>query len=140
MFICRCTKSTIWAHFLFGICMYCTVLYFMCYLRSCIPQRVPRSRTCSDAGIVEHFCTCQDTREVTWDDPVVDLAATFLMISLNNDLDPFPACVQFTEVRLLGSVVYIIQYCSYIFLSIPYTTMPYHTGFHNHPMNKPVKL
>ncbi|KAK4286761.1 hypothetical protein Pmani_040150 [Petrolisthes manimaculis] len=68
-------------------------------------QRVPRSRNCSDAGIGEHFCTCQDTREVTWDDPVLDLGATYLMLSINTDLDPFPACVQFTEARILTARV-----------------------------------
>nr|XP_045588618.1 uncharacterized protein LOC123750557 [Procambarus clarkii] len=64
-------------------------------------KEIPRERTCEDAGIPEHFCTCQETKEVPLDDPVLRLAADFLKESLNHDLDPFPECVQFSKISVV---------------------------------------
>nr|XP_053628355.1 uncharacterized protein LOC128685754 [Cherax quadricarinatus] len=64
-------------------------------------QEIPRARTCEDAGIPENFCTCQDTKEVPLSDPVLPLAAAFLKDALNHDLDPYPECLQFSQVRVV---------------------------------------
>ncbi|XP_071514959.1 uncharacterized protein [Panulirus ornatus] len=69
-------------------------------------QEIPRSRRCVDAGIPEHFCTCQDTREVTLDDPVLGLTADHLKATLNQDLAQYPCLHQVVRVvtgRVSGS-------------------------------------
>ncbi|KAG7170852.1 hypothetical protein Hamer_G023832 [Homarus americanus] len=64
-------------------------------------QEIPRGRTCADAGIPEHFCTCQDTKEIPLHDPVLHLAAAFLKETLNQDLSPYSKCIKFSKIRVL---------------------------------------
>ncbi|KAK7076302.1 hypothetical protein SK128_003802 [Halocaridina rubra] len=64
-------------------------------------KEIPKSRQCHDAGIPEHFCTCQDTHDVPLSDPVLGMAALYLKSSLNKDLYPHPQCVPFKEIEIL---------------------------------------
>ncbi|XP_068211924.1 uncharacterized protein [Palaemon carinicauda] len=64
-------------------------------------KAIPRQRKCEDAGIPEHFCTCQDTHDIPLTDPVLDMAAAYLKGILNKDLMPYPQCIRFQKIELL---------------------------------------
>ncbi|XP_042203058.1 uncharacterized protein LOC121853162 [Homarus americanus] len=59
-------------------------------------REVPLGRTCKDAGISAHYCTCQHTTEVKADDPRLIAVTKFVVKQLNKDLSDYPACVKLT--------------------------------------------
>ncbi|ROT73170.1 hypothetical protein C7M84_008398 [Penaeus vannamei] len=66
-------------------------------------QRIPANRTCSAAGIPDHFCTCQDTKEADPGDPALELAASYLRGTINQDLRALPACIRVKTGRVSRS-------------------------------------
>lgn len=55
---------------------------------------VSEQRTCADAGIAEHWCTCQDSQPLPVKDPRVANAATFLVAEINRMLNEHPQCAK----------------------------------------------
>ncbi|XP_014666826.1 PREDICTED: uncharacterized protein LOC106808578 [Priapulus caudatus] len=49
-------------------------------------RAIPATRTCADAGIEPHWCTCQDHRPLSRDDPRALNAARYLVFAINNAL------------------------------------------------------
>ncbi|XP_076058952.1 uncharacterized protein LOC143035823 [Oratosquilla oratoria] len=68
-------------------------------------QVIPEKRRCEDAGIPEHFCTCQETFEASVKDPTVVQAAEHIKHTLNSDLSTFTGCSQFTNYTILTARV-----------------------------------
>ncbi|KAK7083891.1 hypothetical protein SK128_009527, partial [Halocaridina rubra] len=66
-----------------------------------IPQRglslfklVPANRTCEDAGVPEHYCACEHTREVDPSNPKLLEAAKETLKDINTGLLRFKQCAQ----------------------------------------------
>ncbi|XP_052867755.1 uncharacterized protein LOC128273759 [Anopheles cruzii] len=53
---------------------------------------VPTTRTCEDAGIVSHWCTCHDHKTLTKNDHQVIQAARFAVDRVNQLLLDYPQC------------------------------------------------
>lgn len=49
-------------------------------------------RTCSDAAIPPHFCTCHEKADLSTTDPKVSKVAHFIVSQLNNLIRPKPEC------------------------------------------------
>ncbi|CAH1786914.1 unnamed protein product [Owenia fusiformis] len=47
---------------------------------------IPETRTCKDAGILPHWCTCQNTKPISTTDTTVKQVANFTISSINKDL------------------------------------------------------
>ncbi|XP_068235936.1 uncharacterized protein [Palaemon carinicauda] len=56
-------------------------------------KEISENRTCSEAGIPDHYCACEDTKEVDPLDPYLLRAAGVCIEVINNGLETFPDCV-----------------------------------------------
>ncbi|XP_042205989.1 uncharacterized protein LOC121855184 isoform X2 [Homarus americanus] len=56
-------------------------------------REVPLGRTCENAGISDHFCTCLHSTEVNVDDPRLKKVVQFVVKRLNQYLSLYPKCV-----------------------------------------------
>ena len=50
---------------------------------------IPRDRTCEDAYILPHWCTCHEQEPVLLDNPVVTKTASTIVATINSDLEIF---------------------------------------------------
>ncbi|GLH16371.1 Uncharacterized protein GBIM_20653 [Gryllus bimaculatus] len=55
---------------------------------------VPRDRTCAEAAIDPHWCTCQQSQPVNRTSPIVKRTANFLMDHINKIVSSFRQCAQ----------------------------------------------
>lgn len=55
---------------------------------------IPGSRTCKDAGIVDHWCTCHESESVPTTDALVKRAADFLVVHINSLISDYPRCAR----------------------------------------------
>lgn len=59
-------------------------------------REVPANRTCEDAGIPEHYCTCEHAKPVDLNDTHLLKASKEVVKELNRGLRTFPDCSQLT--------------------------------------------
>lgn len=57
-------------------------------------QEIPGSRTCRNAGIPNHYCACESTKEADIKDIYLKRAAKHAVAKLNEGLTAFPNCSQ----------------------------------------------
>nr|XP_027230658.1 uncharacterized protein LOC113822323 [Penaeus vannamei] len=57
-------------------------------------KEIPLNRTCADATIPEHYCTCERQSEVPADDKTLLDAATYAVSQLNSQLEQFKECAE----------------------------------------------
>ncbi|XP_054744572.1 uncharacterized protein LOC129248994 [Anastrepha obliqua] len=53
---------------------------------------VPETRTCENAGIASHWCTCYQRSEMPTNDGRVQAAARYVVKLINEQLKPYPQC------------------------------------------------
>lgn len=68
-------------------------------------QEVPENRTCEGAGVPEHYCACEHTREVGPDDPHLLAAAYEALNQINLGLIVFPKCATLKLRKVLSGRV-----------------------------------
>ncbi|XP_042893920.1 uncharacterized protein LOC122267820 isoform X2 [Penaeus japonicus] len=57
-------------------------------------KEIPDSRSCEDATIPEHYCTCERSQQVEAGHPRLRKAAEFVVNQLNYGMAVFPECIQ----------------------------------------------
>ncbi|XP_066157418.1 uncharacterized protein [Euwallacea fornicatus] len=57
-------------------------------------NEVPKNRTCEDAEIESHWCTCQESKEIAVDDKKVEVLARFAVDQINGQLEGYAQCAQ----------------------------------------------
>ncbi|XP_063864808.1 uncharacterized protein LOC135102972 isoform X2 [Scylla paramamosain] len=65
------------------------------------------NRSCAEANIPTHFCSCQDTHELTEEDPYLVPAADRFLDMINDQLLPYSQCEQFTKIKVMSARVSI---------------------------------
>ncbi|XP_066974616.1 uncharacterized protein [Macrobrachium rosenbergii] len=64
-------------------------------------KEIPRSRTCEDAGVPDHYCACEDSTVADPNDPHLWEAAKATVNDINESLQIFPECIQLSLDRVL---------------------------------------
>lgn len=59
-------------------------------------DQIPSSRTCQDAGIASHWCTCQQSVPIEVQNSIVVEGAAFLMQDINQKLVGYAGCAKLT--------------------------------------------
>ena len=57
-------------------------------------REIPRERTCEDAAIEEHYCTCRNHTLIALTDERVKLSISFVLSHLNKKVSVFKKCAQ----------------------------------------------
>ncbi|XP_045112884.1 uncharacterized protein LOC123505533 isoform X2 [Portunus trituberculatus] len=70
-------------------------------------RNIPWNRSCVEANIPTHFCSCQDTHELTEEDPYLVPAADRFLDMINDQLLPYSQCEQFTKIKVMSARVSI---------------------------------
>ncbi|XP_047491338.1 uncharacterized protein LOC125040694 isoform X2 [Penaeus chinensis] len=68
-------------------------------------EEIPVNRTCADATIPEHYCTCEHQSEVSVDDKILLDAATYTVSQLNEQLARFEECAQLYVQKIIRGQV-----------------------------------
>ncbi|XP_054285123.1 uncharacterized protein LOC129001737 isoform X1 [Macrosteles quadrilineatus] len=62
---------------------------------------VPGDRTCPDAGIVDHWCTCHQSKDISTNNTLVRQASAYLVKHINYLLHDFTQCVELTLKKIM---------------------------------------
>lgn len=71
------------------------------YFRYSLFSEIPTNRTCEQAGITSHWCTCQQSVEVSSNNSQVIEAATFTVSYINSLLKGYAECAVLKFDRIL---------------------------------------
>ncbi|XP_011505849.1 PREDICTED: uncharacterized protein LOC105368525 isoform X2 [Ceratosolen solmsi marchali] len=66
---------------------------------------IPEHRTCTMAGIPEHWCMCHERHNISHDDPIVTKVVGYLITELNGMLALYPQCAQLHVFALIDAKV-----------------------------------
>lgn len=66
---------------------------------------IPDTRTCDEAGITPHWCTCHEKESIALDDINVVRAATFMINRINYNLTEFTQCQPLLLLRISEAVL-----------------------------------
>ncbi|XP_063609086.1 uncharacterized protein LOC134783225 isoform X1 [Penaeus indicus] len=64
-------------------------------------QEIPINRTCEDATIPDHYCSCEHSSQVDPDDPRLHDAAEYVVDQLNFGMTVFPECMKLHAVQVV---------------------------------------
>lgn len=68
-------------------------------------KEISENRTCKEAGIPDHYCACEDTKEVDPLNPHLHKAAEVCVGAINKGLGGFPDCMQLKLNKVLNGRV-----------------------------------
>ncbi|XP_022914094.2 uncharacterized protein [Onthophagus taurus] len=66
---------------------------------------IPNSRTCEEAEISSHFCTCQRSKEVDINDEKIQKIVNFAVVEINDKLSNYSECVVLDLIEVLNARV-----------------------------------
>ncbi|XP_052748161.1 uncharacterized protein LOC113520884 [Galleria mellonella] len=70
---------------------------------------VPSNRTCESAEINEHWCTCNEERSISKDDPYVIVASTYLIEHFNEILSDYPQCARLRIGEIIEALEIVVK-------------------------------
>ncbi|ENN76196.1 hypothetical protein YQE_07164, partial [Dendroctonus ponderosae] len=65
--------------------------------------RIPKTRTCQEAEIESHWCTCQESRAVPPNNAQVVKAANFAVVTMNQFLKGYAQCASLTLEKIISA-------------------------------------